>query len=166
MKKFEEITHFQPIALETADGKIIRGLFSDFRIGRATLTNGLHCYELRLRESTATLYAVTQSSHEDDLYSFVTDKKVSFNHNSRGFSDYDFCAEKELWAFVWNYNHMDRNAADEEILSAWESGPSRGSDEEEDEEYEVEKLTPDEFAAYCNDGFFNESNQHVRFIEA
>lgn len=90
-------------------------------------------------------------------------------------------SEKELWAFVWNYNHMDRNAADdeilsawkngparsadEEILSAWESGPSRGSDEEEDEEYEVEKLTPDEFAAYCNDGFFNDSNQHVRFIE-
>lgn len=107
MKKFEEITNFQPIALETADGKIIRGLFSDFRIGRATLINGLHCYELRLRESTATLYAVTRSTHEDDLYSFVTDKKVSFNHNSRGFSDYDFCAEKELPLWMEKYLNPD-----------------------------------------------------------
>lgn len=90
-------------------------------------------------------------------------------------------SEKELWAFVFPDSRLQRDApnekilsawkngpahsADKEILSAWTNGPACSADKEEDEEYEVKKLTPDEFAAYCNDGFFNESNQYVRFIE-
>lgn len=72
--------------------------------------------------------------------------------------------EKKLWAFVWNFRHMDRNATDEEILAAWENGPSRSSDKEDEREYEVEKLTPDELSERINDDGYAHATDYVRFI--
>lgn len=62
----------------------------------------------------------------------------------------------ELFAFVFPTSRLERNATDTEILADYEN------DQEEDEL--TVKFTPDEFAAYCNDGFFNDLDRHVRFI--
>lgn len=72
----------------------------------------------------------------------------------------------ELYAFVWNSHHMDRTVSDEEILRAWEEGPSLSKTDPLDNIfYEVEKLTPDELAERINDDMFNEVDSYVRFIE-
>ncbi len=61
---------------------------------------------------------------------------------------------------------MDRNVSDEEIIEAWENGPSRSkTDEEDDKLYVVEKLTPDELAERINDESFAYAEDYVRFIE-
>lgn len=65
-------------------------------------------------------------------------------------------SEKELFAYVFPSSRLERNATDAEILADYNSG-------HEKDELTI-KLTPDEFAAYCNDGFFNDLNQYVRFI--
>ena len=63
---------------------------------------------------------------------------------------------KELWAFVFPDSRLPRNATDAQILADYQQ-------EHEQDELTV-KFTPDEFAAYCNDGFFNDQDLHVRFI--
>ena len=67
---------------------------------------------------------------------------------------------------------MPRNATDEQILAAYESGPSRSLregddvwDEDDDTLYEVRKLTPDELAAEINDSDCAFGQCYVRFIE-
>lgn len=64
--------------------------------------------------------------------------------------------EKELCAFLFPLDRFDRNATDEEIIADWES--------EEDFDVPTEKLTPDEFAAQCNDETFADQIFYVRFI--
>ena len=64
--------------------------------------------------------------------------------------------DKELFAYVFPASRFERNATDEEILADYENNW--------DEDEPTQKLTPDKFAAYCNDGYFNTSGQHVRFI--
>ncbi|MEO3212766.1 hypothetical protein [Parabacteroides distasonis] len=64
--------------------------------------------------------------------------------------------DKELFAYIFPASRLERNATDEEILADYENNW--------DGDEPTQKLTPDEFAAYCNDGYFNTSGQHVRFI--
>lgn len=63
---------------------------------------------------------------------------------------------KELSVFLFPLNRFDRNATDEEIIADWES--------DEDFDVPTEKLTPDEFAAQCNDETFADQIFYVRFI--
>lgn len=63
----------------------------------------------------------------------------------------------ELFAFVFPTSRLERNATDTEILADYENN-------QEKEELTV-KFTPEEFAAYCNNGFFNDLKQSVRFIQ-
>lgn len=63
---------------------------------------------------------------------------------------------RKLHAFVWHFEHMDRNASDEEILKAWEL--------QDNEVYNVNKYSPDEFAELVNDERFNDQEHYVRFI--
>lgn len=73
---------------------------------------------------------------------------------------------RELYAFIWSCNFMDRNVSDEEIIEAWKEGASRSKNDESDEEfYEVERLTPDELAERINDECFAYAEDYVRFIE-
>lgn len=76
--------------------------------------------------------------------------------DSDGWNDYEIIRQSEmpnelsvahshntLFAFIWNCNHMDRNVSDEEIIEVWANGLSCSKTNEEDDElYEVEKLTP------------------------
>lgn len=61
--------------------------------------------------------------------------------------------KKELYAFSWPCDLMERNVSDQEILEAYER------------EDEVEKLTPDELAAEINDNDCAFGQCYVRFIE-
>lgn len=73
---------------------------------------------------------------------------------------------RQLYAFLWSCNYMNRNISDEEIIEAWKNGPSRSkTDEEDDELYEVDKLTPDELAERINDENFAFAEDYIRFIE-
>lgn len=72
----------------------------------------------------------------------------------------------ELCVFIWNCQHLNRDVSDEELIKNWEFGPSRSQFDEEDEElYEVEKLTPDEFAEGYNDECYVSVCDYIRFIE-
>lgn len=61
-----------------------------------------------------------------------------------------------LYAFVWHFQHMERNVPDEEILKAWKL--------QNNEKYRVAKFTPEEFAEYINEDRYNEIENYVRFI--
>lgn len=77
----------------------------------------------------------------------------------------DAVSKKELFAFVWPYQLMSRNATNEQIIEAYENGPLRSDDEDNDELYVVQKLTPDELAAEINDNDCAFGQYYVRFIE-
>ena len=65
--------------------------------------------------------------------------------------------KRELYAFTYPID-MGRDATDGEIVAAYES------EENEDREYPVEKLTPDELAEAMNDEGFADQQLYVRFI--
>ena len=65
-------------------------------------------------------------------------------------------SDSEIFAYVFPASRLERNATDEDILTDYEN--------HQDEDIVTQKLTPDEFAAYCNDGCFIPSDQYVRFI--
>lgn len=80
--------------------------------------------------------------------------------------------QKELFAFVWPFELMPRNATDEQILAAYENGSSHSLregddvwDEDDNTLYEVRKLAPDELAAEINDNDCAFGQCYVRFIE-
>lgn len=74
--------------------------------------------------------------------------------------------KKELFAFIWPFQLMPRNATDEQIVTAYENGPSHSVDDEDDDElHDVRKLTPDELAAEINDNDCAFGQYYVRFIE-
>lgn len=85
--------------------------------------------------------------------------------------------EKELYAFVWYYDRLPRNATDQEILDAWDHNEeleNARDDQAEDSEtgdvdswedrHLIRKYTPDEFAALLNDECYSPSRYYVRFI--
>lgn len=73
---------------------------------------------------------------------------------------------KSLYAFVWSCNLFGRDVTDEKLIETWKNGASRSLNDEEDENlYEVERLTPDELAERINDECFNDTEDYVRFIE-
>ena len=75
----------------------------------------------------------------------------------------DRSVRKELRVFAWPYKLLPRNAADEEMLKAWENGPIPAP-EDEREMSEVEIYTPDEFSERINDDKYAFGNYYVRFI--
>lgn len=89
--------------------------------------------------------------------------------NIIAFNKWRACNEatnRQLYAFLWSCNFLNRDILDEELIAAWENGPSRSKIDEEDESlYEVEKLTPDELAERINDDSFAFAEDYVRFIE-
>lgn len=64
--------------------------------------------------------------------------------------------EPELYAFVWHFEHMERNVSDAEIIKSFEF--------QDNEIYSVNKYTPGEFAELVNDERFNDQEYFVRFI--
>lgn len=46
-------------------------------------------------------------------------------------------SKKKLFAFVWPYQLMSSNATNEQIIAAYENGPLRSDDDDDDELYEV-----------------------------
>lgn len=64
---------------------------------------------------------------------------------------------KELSVFLYPLDRFERNATDAAIIADWES----------DEEHDVptRKLSPEEFAAECNDEMFADQIYWVRFIK-
>jgi hypothetical protein len=93
-------------------------------------------------------------SYYDQLNELATLRYELHSDGSSGESD-----KRELWAFLFPIERMDRNASDGEIVVAYER---EGNDSDV---CGVEKLTPDEFACRCNDGAFSSQYQWVRFIE-
>jgi hypothetical protein len=67
--------------------------------------------------------------------------------------------ERELCVFIFPLDDMDRFATDGEIVAAYES------ENNDDREYPVEKMTPDEFASQINDEMFADTQYWVRFIQ-
>lgn len=74
---------------------------------------------------------------------------------------------KQLYVFIWDCSHMPSDATEEEVIEAWEQGPTRShleDYEDEDTLYEVERMTLNEYkrehntsdCAYgqCYIGFF------------
>lgn len=68
-----------------------------------------------------------------------------------------YLAEKGLFAYVFPASRLERNTSNAEILADYKNN--------QDKEELTVKFTPDEFAAYCNNGFFNDLEQYVRFIQ-
>lgn len=103
-----------------------------------------------------------QDIHEDDVQEFAGNFLRSATAD-----DIRFLSSKErCYAFVWSCNHLKRNVSDAELLEAWRNGPSLSAIDEEDEtEYEVERLTLDELAERINDEHFNDTEDYVRFIQ-
>lgn len=89
--------------------------------------------------------------------------------NSKAFENWlhqDETKEPNYYALVWNCCHLDRNISDEQLVEAWRNGPSLSTTDEDDEtEYEVERLTLDELAERINDECFNDNENYVRFIQ-
>lgn len=78
----------------------------------------------------------------------------------------EYAGKKELFAFIWPFQLMPRNATDEQIVTAYEKGPLHSIDDEDDDElHDVRKLTPDELAAEINDNDCAFGQYYVRFIE-
>lgn len=102
-----------------------------------------------------------QDIHEDDVQEFA-------GSNLRPVTADDlleFSDKGQLYAFVWDCSFFGRNETDEKIIEMWKNGPARSlNDEEDDTEYEVERITPDELAERINDEMFNDLESYVRFI--
>lgn len=98
----------------------------------------------------------------DTLWKRYREQKTDVDPELLYLAENDNCEEQkqrpgEIFAFVFPASRLKRNATDAEILADYENN-------QEEEELTV-KFTPDEFAAYCNDGFFNDLEQSVRCIQ-
>ena len=95
-------------------------------------------------------YWANDSSDEDNLFGFDL-----WLHGGEPFRKK---GKKELWAFLFPLDEMERNASNGEIVAAYEH------EDNDDRDYPVERLTPDEFACRCNDNEYADQRQWVRFI--
>ena len=103
-----------------------------------------------------------QDIHEDDVQEFTDNLLRSATTDDL----LSLSGKEQFYAFIWNCCHLDRNISDAQLLEAWRNGPSRSTTDEDDEtEYEVERLTLDELAERINDECFNDSEDYVRFIQ-
>lgn len=72
---------------------------------------------------------------------------------------------KQLWAFAWPINLMYDDVTDQQILDIYRKGSSRSLiNEEDDEQYTVERMTLDEFIRQINENDCPFGQQYVRFI--
>lgn len=122
-----------------------------------------HAVEVLLQNSNAD-EGLIREFVEEHWQNLLLDKD-----NSKAFENWlhqDESKEPRYYAFIWNCCHLDRNISDEQLLEAWRNGPSRSTTDEDDEtEYEVERLTLDELAERINDECFNDNENYVRFIQ-
>lgn len=103
-----------------------------------------------------------QDIHEDDVQEFDSNFLRSATADDISF----FSSKERFYAFVWSCNPLNRSVSDAELLDAWRNGPFRSVIDEEDEtEYEVERLTLDELAERINDEHFNDTEDYIRFIQ-
>lgn len=121
----------------------------------------LQVKHVRQDEADGSWHVGVQDIHEDDVQEFAAG-------NLRTATAEDLLAlsgKGQLYAFVWDCNFFGRNETDEKIIEIWKKGPARSlNDAEDDTEYEVERLTPDELAERINDEMFNDLESYVRFI--
>ena len=117
---------------------------------------------MRQNSANSSWHIGVQDIHEDDVLEFDSNFL-----RSATVDDISSLSNKErFYAFVWSCNHLNRSVSDAELLDAWRNGPSRSAIDEEDEtEYEVERLTLDELAERSNDECFNDTEDYVRFIQ-
>ena len=117
---------------------------------------------MRQNSANSSWHIGVQDIHEDDVLEFDSNFL-----RSATVDDISSLSNKErFYAFVWSCNHLNRSVSDAELLDAWRNGPSRSAIDEEDEtEYEVERLTLDELAERINDECFNDTEDYVRFIQ-
>lgn len=97
----------------------------------------------------------------DTLWKWYREQKVDADPElvyqaENGNSEEQKHKSEELFAYVFPASRFERNATDAEIIADTENN--------QNEEELTVKFTPDEFAAYCNDGFFNDLDRYVRFI--
>lgn len=98
----------------------------------------------------------------DILWKWYREQKTDVDPELLYLAENGNCEEQKqrpgvIFAFVFPVSRLERNATDTEIFADYENN-------QEEEELTV-KFTPDEFAAYCNNGFFNNLEQSVRFIQ-
>lgn len=98
----------------------------------------------------------------DTLWKWYREQKTDVDPELLYLAENGKCEEQkqrpgEIFAFVFPASRLERSATNTEILTDYENNQG-------EEELTV-KFTPDEFAAYCNDGFFNDLEQSVRFIQ-
>lgn len=80
--------------------------------------------------------------------------------------------EPELWVYVWNISHITRDAPDKVMVKACDDSDYEipeeydAREEGDDENYEVVRYTPDEFAEMVNDQYFDDVHHYIRFIKA
>ncbi|WP_304963532.1 hypothetical protein [uncultured Alistipes sp.] len=122
-----------------------------------------HAVEILLQNSNA---------DENSIREFVEEHWQNLlldNDNIKAFENWqhkDEAGEPCYYAFIWSCHHLDRNISDVQLLEVWRNGPSRSTTDEDDEtEYEVERLTLDELAERINDECFNDTEDYVRFIQ-
>lgn len=89
----------------------------------------------------------------------TTDKENLFGFDLwlHGCNPFREKGKKEPWVFTFPID-MDRFASDGEIVAAYER------DDNDEREYPVKKMTPDEFASLINDEMFADLEYWVRFI--
>lgn len=102
---------------------------------------------------------VTDEKEERDLSEINIDWLVTLwiRYNELIYPKKVYIEEKELCVFTYPLERFERNASNEEIITAWENTT--------DESLPVNKYTPDEFAELINDEMLNDRDYWVRFIE-
>lgn len=117
---------------------------------------------MRQNRADSSWYIGVQDIHEDDVQEFAS----VFLRSATADDIRSLSSKERFYAFVWSCNHLNRNVSDAELLEVWRNGPSRSTTDEDDEtEYEVERLTLDELAERINDECFNDTEDYVRFIQ-
>lgn len=85
------------------------------------------------------------------------EESETYNQCVKALANSEKKLQSKLSVFLFPVNRFERNATDAEIIADWES----------DEQHDIptRKLSPDEFAAECNDEMFADQVHWVRFIK-
>lgn len=117
---------------------------------------------VRQNSADSSWHIGVQDIHEDDVQEFDS----NFLRSATADDISSLSCKERFYAFIWNCWHLKRTVSDAELLDAWRNGPSRSAIDEEDEtEYEVERLTLDESAERINDEHFNDTEDYIGFIQ-
>lgn len=118
-----------------------------------------HFWEKWGAATKPTVYGAAEKFYAElsgDSRTLLVNRACEVYNGGKRRSSSSIVSDKELFAYVFPATRLERNATDAEILADYENNRD-GNDP-------TQKFTPNEFAAYCNDGYFNTSGQYVRFI--